>query len=144
MLELLDLRQALMRAYDHCLAPVQEASGLNRMELDVLLFLANNPAYDTAADMVRRRGLSKSHVSATVERLVQRGLLTRGADPADRRTVHLLPTSAAQEAIAQGRAAQEEIGRWMLRGISAEDQAALSRVLTQMLDNLRDFQSCRP
>ena len=144
MLELLDLRQALMRAYDHCLAPVQEASGLNRMELDVLLFLANNPAYDTAADMVRRRGLSKSHVSATVERLVQRGLLTRGADSADRRTVHLLPTSAAQEAIEQGRAAQEEIGRWMLRGISAEDQAALSRVLTPMLDNLRDFKSCRP
>ena len=134
MLELLDLRQALMRAYDHCLTPVQEASGLNRMELDVLLFLANNPAYDTAADMVRRRGLSKSHVSATVERLVQRGLLTRGADSADRRTVHLLPTPAAQE----------EIGRWMLRGISAEDQAALSRVLTQMLDNLRDFKSCRP
>ena len=79
-----------------------------------------------------------------VERLVQRGLLTRGADSADRRTVHLLPTPAAQEAIAQGRAAQEEIGRWMLRGISAEDQAALSRVLTQMLDNLRDFKSCRP
>ena len=52
MLELLDLRQALMRAYDHCLTPVQEASGLNRTELDVLLFLANNPAYDTAADMV--------------------------------------------------------------------------------------------
>lgn len=131
MLELLDLRQALMRAYDHCLTPVQEASGLNRTELDVLLFLANNPAYDTAADMVRRRGLSKSHVSTTVERLVQRGLLTRSADQADRRTVHLSPTSAAQE----------EIGRWMLRGISAEDQAALSRVLTQMLDNLRDFKS---
>ena len=55
--------------------------------------------------------------------------------------MHLSPTSAAQEAIAQGRAAQEEIGRWMLRGISAEDQAALSRVLTQMLDNLRDFKS---
>ena len=89
MLELLDLRQALMRAYDHCLTPVQEASGLNRTELDVLLFLANNPAYDTAADMVRRRGLSKSHVSTTVERLVQRGLLTRSADQADRRTVHL-------------------------------------------------------
>ena len=120
---------------------MQEASGLNRTELDVLLFLANNPAYDTAADMVRRRGLSKSHVSTTVERLVQRGLLTRSADQADRRTVHLSPTSAAQEAIAQGRAAQEEIGRWMLRGISAEDQAALSRVLTQMLDNLRDFKS---
>ena len=127
MLELLDLRQALMRAYDHCLTPVQEASGLNRTELD--------------ADMVRRRGLSKSHVSTTVERLVQRGLLIRSADQADRRTVHLAPTSAAQEAIAQGRAAQEEIGRWMLRGISAEDQAALSRVLTQMLDNLRDFKS---
>lgn len=141
MLELLDLRQALMRAYDHCLAPVQEASGLNRTELDVLLFLANNPAYDTAADMVRRRGLSKSHVSATVERLVQRGLLTRGADPADRRTVHLSPTPAAQKAIAQGRAAQEEIGRLMLRGVSTEDQAAFSRVLTQMLDNLRDFKS---
>ena len=123
--------RAFEEAYAAVLKPLCAELSMPQSALDILLFLANNPAYDTAADMVRRRGLSKSHVSTTVERLVQRGLLTRSADQADRRTVHLSPTSAAQE----------EIGRWMLRGISAEDQAALSRVLTQMLDNLRDFKS---
>ena len=62
MLELLDLRQALMRAYDHCLTPVQEASGLNRTELDVLLFLGSNPGCDTAAQIVQLRMMTKSHI----------------------------------------------------------------------------------
>lgn len=69
--EYLALRQAIKHGYDGCMARAMAATGLNRMELDVLLFLANNPEQDTAAAMVRLRGLSKSHVSAAVEELVR-------------------------------------------------------------------------
>ena len=33
----------------------------------ILLFLANNPEYDTASEIVRVRQLTKSHVSASIE-----------------------------------------------------------------------------
>ena len=51
-------------AYDQALDPVAQRWSLTRMELDLLLFLANNPAHNTAAEAVRLRQWTKSHVSA--------------------------------------------------------------------------------
>ena len=50
--------------------------GLNQLEIDILLFLHNNPDCRTASDICRYRGLAKSNVSAAVERLRARGVLT--------------------------------------------------------------------
>ena len=50
--------------------------GLNQLEIDILLFLHNNPDCRTASDICRYRGLAKSNVSAAVERLRTRGVLT--------------------------------------------------------------------
>ena len=47
--------------------------GLNQLEIDILLFLHNNPDCRTASDICRYRGLAKSNVSAAVERLRARG-----------------------------------------------------------------------
>ena len=38
--------------------------GLNQLEIDILLFLHNNPDCRTASDICRYRGLAKSNVSA--------------------------------------------------------------------------------
>ena len=56
--------------------------GLNQLEIDILLFLHNNPDCRTASDICRYRGLAKSNVSAAVERLRARGGLY-GAGAAD-------------------------------------------------------------
>ena len=40
--------------------------GLNQLEIDILLFLHNNPDCRTASDICRYRGLAKSNVSAAV------------------------------------------------------------------------------
>lgn len=133
--DLLMLGQEMSHLYGLCLAPVLTATGLSRMELDVLLFLANNPGMDTASHMAKLRGLSKSHISATVERLAQRELLARHVTPHDRRTVHLSLLPGAAQAVALGQKAQAEFGRLLLEGISPEDQAALARVLAQIHRN---------
>ena len=46
------------------------AYGLNQLEIDILLFLHNNPELCTASDICRYRVLAKSNVSAAVERLL--------------------------------------------------------------------------
>ena len=54
-MELLEVRTGmdlLKRAYDGALEPVCGRHGLTRMEMDVLLFLANNPEMDTASALV--------------------------------------------------------------------------------------------
>ena len=52
------------RLYDQTMDPIAQRWDLTRMELDILLFLANAPAYDTAADIVERRRLTKSKETA--------------------------------------------------------------------------------
>ena len=59
--------------------------GLNQLEIDILLFLHNNPDCRTASDICRYRGLAKSNVSAAVERLRARGVLTVSPAPDNRR-----------------------------------------------------------
>ena len=61
------------RAFAQRISPVLERWSLTTGEMQVLLFLANNPGCDTARDMVVVRGLGKSQVSQAVELLVGKG-----------------------------------------------------------------------
>ena len=51
------------KSYSRLMEPVCKKWDLTHNELDVLLFLANNPEQNRAADIVRGRGMSKGHVS---------------------------------------------------------------------------------
>ena len=86
---LLRFSRQFERFYEHQFAPLLERTGLTMREIHVLLFLANNPGYDTARDVAEYRGLVKSQVSQAVDLLSARGVLRRTPDAADRRVVHL-------------------------------------------------------
>ena len=83
------------RAYGQAMEPVCLRHGITRMELDVLLFLAVNPALDTATDIVEKRRLTKSHVSLAVNALVHKGYLSRTFQENNRKTVHLVLCASA-------------------------------------------------
>ena len=59
------------------------------MELDILLFLANNPSFDTATDIIEVRYLSKSQVSFSIKLLEQWGYLRKEYLGCNRKTAHL-------------------------------------------------------
>lgn len=107
--------------YARILAPVYQKYQLTYMELSVLLFLANNPDFDTAAQIVKYRQLTKSHVSISLKTLQQRGLLVGEQRPDDRRTVHLKLTDAADPIIDDGRKAQQTFLQQMLAGFTPEE-----------------------
>ena len=116
-----ELSRRARKLYAQTLEPLCGAHRLSRSELDVLLFLYNNPEYDRAADIVVHRGMVKSQVSMSVTTLEARGFLRRSADPADRRTVHLELTEPAREIARQGREVQQRFFEAMFDGISHED-----------------------
>lgn len=115
-----DLKK-LQKGYDRLLEPICQRWALTRNEMDVVLFLYNNPSLDRAADIVSCRGIAKSHVSQSVASLEKRGFLGKQTDEADRRTVHLKLTAAALPAAQAGKAAQQDLGRRLLRDFSAEE-----------------------
>ena len=55
--------RSLKRAYNKFLSKTSNVYGLSGMETNVLLFLYNNPGYDTASDIVELRSFPKSNVS---------------------------------------------------------------------------------
>ena len=69
-----DTMARAQKGYARLLEPICKKWELTRNELDVMLFLANNPDYDRAVDIVNHRGLAKSHVSMSVTSLENRGL----------------------------------------------------------------------
>lgn len=55
----LEQQNAVKTLYSEFVSPVCAKYGLTRIELDILLFLANNTRYDTATDIVEVRFFSK-------------------------------------------------------------------------------------
>lgn len=123
------------RFYEHRFAPLLERTGLGMREINVLLFLANNPGYDTARDVSEYRGLAKSQVSQAVEMLTGRGLLRRAPDREDRRVVHLVLTETGRPLAREAQAIQAACGRRLLAGLSLEDEARFYRLLGTVLEN---------
>ena len=110
--------------------------GLNQLEIDILLFLHNNPDCRTASDICRYRGLAKSNVSAAVEHLRSRGLLTVSPAPDNRRqrvlafTPEALPVAAALAEIQ--RASLEPL----FAGFTPQERQALQDYLRRMDENI--------
>ena len=102
--ELLVQAQRMKKWYEEALHAVAVQYGLTMNELSVLLFLANNPALNTARDIVQLRALAKSHVCMSVDALAQRGFLAQQTDEKDKRRVRLFVTKAGRTGRA-GRAA---------------------------------------
>ena len=76
------------KLYQDTVLPVCKKYGLTYMEFGVLMFLYNNPQYNTAAQIVSMRHIPKSHVSISVKSLMEKGLL-RGEKCKDKRAVRL-------------------------------------------------------
>lgn len=110
-------------------------TGLSLREIHILLFLINNPSYDTARDVAELRGLSKSQVSQAVENLVQEGLLLRTPDGSDRRVVHLSITPAGMPLALECRDIQCACGQQLLAGLTEEQIQQLSLLLETVLEN---------
>ena len=124
------------KKYSQLLEPICLEHGLTRNELDIMLFLANNPTYDRAADIVTRRGIAKSHVSLSVGNLEKRGFLTRRMDENDRRTVHLALSPEATEIAMTARQEQIRFFRRIYHGLTREEMDLWHRLYTKVCINI--------
>ena len=135
-----DTMARAQKGYARLLEPICKKWDLTRNELDVILFLANNPDYDRAVDIVNNRGLSKSHVSLSITNLESRGLLERIPDPTDRRTVHLRLTEASKPITDVGCRVQKQFMDYLHQGVT-EEQLQLMRMFAERVhENIKNIE----
>lgn len=125
--------------YTDCIEPVCQKYRLTRMELDILLFLANNPQFTTATEIIENRRLTKSHVSLAVNTLAEKGYLMKNKSAQNRKTVHLSLCSSADLIIQDGQAAQKSFASILFQGFTPEDYQQLLRFFERINQNVKDY-----
>lgn len=127
------------KIYAAMMEPLCRRYGLTKNEMDVLLFLCNNPEFNRAADIVTHRGMTKSHVSLSVAELEKRGLLVRCENSNDRRAVCLKLTEAAREIAEEGQKIQRTFFGQLFAGLSKEDMALWQDIMARVCRNIKNF-----
>ena len=94
-----DHSKKLAEAYEKVMQPLCKKLDMPKTALDVLMFLANNPEFNTAGDVCRYRNIKAALVSFHVEKLVEAGFVERQAVKGDRRKCRLVCTEKAQPVI---------------------------------------------
>ena len=123
--------------YERTVMPVCRQFGLTYMEFTVLMFLHNNPQYDTAAQIVKIRRLTKSHVSISLRGLQERGLVKGEYFPGNQKTLHLSVTDSAKPVVEAGLAAQRAFGATLARGFTAEELAQFQKLIKKLNENIK-------
>lgn len=135
-----DIMGMAKKSYNMVLAPVCSKWDITRNELDVLLFLRNNPQYDRATDIVTYRGIAKSHVSMSVANLESRGFLARKFDNTDRRTAHLVLTEEGYGIATEARKYQTQFFAALFQGITEDEFALWGSVTEKVCNNIRNLE----
>ncbi len=133
-IDFLDTITTIKKLYTVSLEPVCKQYDLTRMELDILLFLANNPQYDSAKDIIERRKLTKSHVSTSIKSLTKNNYLKPVYLPNNKKTVHLKLLNSADEIIKAGQQAQK-IFETILKDFSKDEKQTIINAFSKIQRN---------
>lgn len=130
-------QSAFKNLYSLHINPLCQKYHLTRTEMDILLFLANNPQFDTATDIVEHKGLSKSHVSTSLRTLEDKGYLKSSYHGRNRRTIHLEILESAQLIVREGQQAQSDYYAILFNNFTDQEKDILIRMIRKMADNVQ-------
>lgn len=137
------IARSILQSYNAKCKPLCQEMGMPQTAFDILMFLANNPEFNTARDIVECRYIKANLVSVNVESLVQEGYLTREKSPGDRRKVRLVCTEKAGSVVERGRQLQSQFTGEMFQNVDEQQREAFFQVLRTLEDNLKDMQKGR-
>lgn len=138
-IQLMTMGKKLSNVYAELCAPICREFEINQTCFDIVLFIANNPSYNTARDICELRGIKSGIVSVSVDALVKKGFLTYTDDSHDRRKRRLNLTSAADRLIDKGRERQAFFAEILKSGVTQQELLIFKNVLCKIQNNIALF-----
>ena len=123
----IEFAEKLSKAYSETCKPLCHELNIPQTAFDILLFLANNPEYKTARDIVEIRKIKANLVSVNVDKLVNEGYLERKSVEGDRRKVNLICTESQKEIIQEGQKLQQSFVEKLFEGMDEDTRKALQK-----------------
>lgn len=136
-LNFLNTSQLLTKAYDQIRKNIQNEYQLIGAEVDVLLFLANNPSHTTAQSIVDVHKLTKSHASLALKILVEKGYVDKTQNPDNKKEFNLTLTTKAHSIIKYGQSRQREFIEILFDGLNEIDLNQFFQYLSMIERNLQ-------
>ena len=132
----IEFAQKINLAYNSVCKPLLHKFNLPQTAFDILMFLANNPEYTTARDIVEVRKIKANLVSVNVDKLVNDGYLERKLMLNDRRKYRLVLTKQGKALVKKGKEVQDSFFELLFDSVSAKDRSAFNKVLELIDKNL--------
>ena len=132
----IEFAQKINLAYNSVCKPLLHKFNLPQTAFDILMFLANNPEYTTARDIVEVRKIKANLVSVNVDRLVCDGYIIRKETKGDRRKTQLICTPAAEKIIKEGQVLQKDFLEHLFDNMDTATKEAFFSGMKQIEANL--------
>lgn len=134
-LEVLSRVSRLARHLDIARRDAFAGRGVEAWEFDVLSALrrSGEPYQLTPGELLRQTLVTSGTMTNRLDRLAERGLITRQASPTDRRAVIVTLTPQGRELVDDALDALLEVETSLLAALPADDQAALAAYLKRLL-----------
>ena len=112
---------------------------LTQMEYDIIMFLHNNPHHNTAAEIVRIRKSTKSHVSSSLKKLENKGLIKRKQSEDNKKHIEIVLLDDAALIVDAGLNAQKQFAQNVLRGLTEEEKHVCMNVFDRICNNAEEL-----
>ena len=134
-----DQHKTITSCYEMLTRKVCEKYQLTQMEYDILIFLHNNPQHNTAAEIVKIRKSTKSHVSSSLKNLENRGLVERIQSVDNKKHIEIVLLEKAVPIIEDGITVQKEFAKTLLQGLSEEEKRICVEVFNKICKNADEY-----
>lgn len=134
-----DQHKTITSCYEMLTRKVCEKYQLTQMEYDILIFLHNNPQHNTAAEIVKIRKSTKSHVSSSLKNLENRGLVERIQSADNKKHIEIVLLEKAVPIIEDGITVQKEFAKTLLQGLTDEEKRICIEVFNKVCENADEY-----
>lgn len=133
-----DKHKTITSYYELLSGRVCDRYGLTQMEYDILMFLHNNPQHNTAAEIVKVRKSTKSHVSISLKNLESKGLVERIQSETNKKHIEIVLLDKAELIVEAGINAQKEFAQDVLSGLTEEEKRMCINVFSKICNNAEE------
>ena len=133
-----DQHKTITSCYELFTRKVCDRYQLTQMEYDILMFLYSNPEFNTAADIVKIRKSTKSHVSTSLKSLENKGLIEKKQSESNKKHKEIFETESAKSIIYEGIDTQKRFAHDVLKGFSDEEITTFKNIFEKICNNAED------
>ena len=134
-----DKHKTITSYYELLSGKVCDQYELTQMEYDILMFLHNNPHHNTAAEIVKVRKSTKSHVSTSLKKLENKGLVERIQSEDNKKHIEIVLLDKAELIVEAGINAQKRFAQNVLRGLTEEEKHMCIKVFDKICNNAEEY-----